>query len=263
MSKSVLPVVLCLLLLGGCSGFKFEIEPARQKNLPEEIKKTPAQEPYRCVFTQSKIVIDGVFDEPDWQKAERIQLVKLVTLEEPAEKTEVQLMYDSEYLYVAFTAYDTDIWAICTERDAPLYMEDALEVFLKPASQKDPYYEFEVSPKNVVLDAYLGKRLQIGNMFTRWTQWNCKGLKTAVRINGTLNDWTDRDQSWTLEMAIPFKDLPSLEGRTPAHGDVWLFNVARSNYSIGIPDGQECTTYARITKFDFHRYEEWVNLVFE
>ena len=34
-----------------------------------------------------------------------------------------------------------------------------------------------------------------------------KGIKTAVYVNGTVNNRKDEDQYWTVEMALPLKEL--------------------------------------------------------
>lgn len=54
------------------------------------------------------------------------------------------------------------------------------------------------------------------------------GLKSAVVIKGTLNNYGDIDDYWQLEVAIPFGDLSMLEGRPPVAGDEWLFHLAPS-----------------------------------
>ena len=38
-------------------------------------------------------------------------------------------------------------------------------------------------------------------------EWNCEGIKTAVSVQGTINNSTDRDTGWTAEMALPWKSL--------------------------------------------------------
>ena len=37
----------------------------------------------------------------------------------------------------------------------------------------------------------------------------------GVFIDGTLNDPTDIDNYWQMEVAIPFAELPSLAGKKP------------------------------------------------
>ncbi|MCM8805867.1 MAG: carbohydrate-binding family 9-like protein [Candidatus Omnitrophica bacterium] len=215
-----------------------------------------------CRSTTGEIKIDGNLDESDWKNAESVEFVKIISLEKPVSRTIAYCLYDRKYLYVAFKCYDRDIWATYQKRDQPLYQEDVVEIFFKPDFSKDSYYEFEFSPKNIILDAFVGKRALAGNMFFRFAQWNCIGLKSSVKIKGTLNDWSDIDDYWTIEIAIPFQSLPSIK-KIPEKGDIWLFNLARYDYSIYVEDGMELVTAGRITKFDLHRYQEWCFLKFQ
>ncbi|HOC03709.1 MAG: hypothetical protein BWX89_00637 [candidate division TA06 bacterium ADurb.Bin131] len=209
-----------------------------------------------CNRAHGKIIVDGWLNEPAWKNAEKIDFVRIISFEKPDMETKAFCLYDDEYLYIGFIMYDMDIWGIYEKRDSLLYDEDVVEVFLKPNLSKDPYYEFEVSPRNIVLDAYLGNRTLAGNMFLRFAKWNCPGLKTAVKVKGTLNNWEDIDEYWSVEIAIPFRSLPSLK-KAPLPDDIWLINLGRYDYSIYQKNINEVTTCSPITKFDFHRYEEW------
>ena len=42
---------------------------------------------------------------------------------------------------------------------------------------------------------------------------NIKNLKTAVKIHGTLNNSKDIDKFWTVEMAIPLKEITELNNQ--------------------------------------------------
>jgi len=44
--------------------------------------------------------------------------------------TRVALLWDDECLYIGFTAEETDVWATLTERDAKIYKENDLEIFI-------------------------------------------------------------------------------------------------------------------------------------
>ena len=58
--------------------------------------------------------------------------------------------------------------------------------------------------------------------------WNAEGLRIATHVNGTLNNDADQDDSWTLEVAIPFKAYRrSLPNVFPKPGDVWRLNLNR------------------------------------
>jgi hypothetical protein len=48
----------------------------------------------------------------------------------------------------------------------------------------------------------------------------------AVRVDGSVQNSTDRDQRWTVEVRIPFSDL---KVPTPQPGDVWRGSFYRFN----------------------------------
>ena len=221
-----------------------------------------ARRGYECHHVGEPLVIDGLLTEPQWQRAPVLDFFIPVDLERPLSRTEARLLWDDDYLYAGFKAYDKDIWSYFTERDSATCREDVLEVFIKPDATKEPYYNFEINALNTVYDAFNVKRGAGGEDHHRWNRWNCEGLKSAVTIEGELNNWEVVDEYWQLEVAIPFAGLPTLKGRSPAVGDAWLFHLARYDYSIHLPGGVELSTTALLSRADFHHYEEWLPLRF-
>jgi hypothetical protein len=217
---------------------------------------------YDCPFSESPIVVDGDLNEPVWEKAETVSFFVPVSLKVPISRTEAKVAYDRDFLYVAFKAYDEDVWGLLTERDSATYTEDVLEVFFKTHPDKDPYFSFEMNVRNAVMDAFVRKRNAAGSIM-RWSQWDCAGLQMASKIKGTVNNWTDRDEYWILEVAIPFRSIPTLGGSAPVKGARWLFNLARFDYSIYLPKGQELSASAPLSAVSFHLFEEWTELVFQ
>lgn len=217
---------------------------------------------YYCPFSSTPITVDGELNEPVWGKAKTISFVIPVSLKNPISKTESRIAYDKDFLYVAFKAYDEDIWGFFTERDSSTCQEDVLEIFFKTHPDKDPYFNFEINALGTVYDAYDVKRNFAGG-HRRWAHWNCAGLKVVSKVKGTINDLTDKDEYWMLEVAIPFAELPTLGGKSPVKGDTWLFTLARYDYSIYLPEGKELTASAPLSKVNFHWYENWGKLIFD
>jgi len=218
--------------------------------------------PYDCRHISRPLEIDGSLSDPRWQSAEPVRFMIPVTHEEPLSKTDARLLWDDDYLYVGFKAFDRDIYGYFTERNSPTCYEDVLEVFFKTDPAEDPYYNFEINPLNTVYDALNVKRGAGGPDHHRWSRWDCPGLRSAVVIEGTLNDPQLVDEYWQLEVAIPFAGLPTLKGRAPRPGDLWSFHLARYDYSVHLPEGVELSSCAPLTRVDFHRYEDWIPLRF-
>ncbi len=85
---------------------------------------------YVCRRTARPISVDGILDEPDWGAAEPIRLVRTESGAVPEQPTSVRVLWDDEYLYVAFECVDADVWATIEERDGGLWDEEVVEVFV-------------------------------------------------------------------------------------------------------------------------------------
>ncbi|MGV3721095.1 MAG: carbohydrate-binding family 9-like protein, partial [Actinomycetota bacterium] len=181
---------------------------------------------YECRQAAGAIVVDGSLDDDGWAGVAALSpLVHANGEGQPINATEVRACWDAANLYVSFACKDSDIWANYEHRDDPLYDEEVVELFLCPKGDLRHYFEMEVSPANVIFDAKVfnpeGDRATM--LVDR--EWNAPGLRTAVRVSGTLNDRTSPDIGWIAEVAVPFADL-GLSG-PPAPGTVWRANFYR------------------------------------
>ena len=167
------PILLAvILLLASCSPAP-EVSPA-----PESIPPPPAQaDPIPCYLTSDPIEIDGRPDEAAWKQAPEIPL-RFDGLGNPVAPTRAsaRFLWDGKDLYVAITAQDRDIGSTLSGRDARLWEEDVLELFIQPLESSLVYYEFEFSPTNQIFDAYWVKR---GTPLDEATPWNSQ-LRVAV-----------------------------------------------------------------------------------
>ena len=104
---------------------------------------------------------------------------------------------------------DDDIRATHTRRDAPLWEEEVVELFLDPWGADAIYVEIEVSPANVVFDALIVNRARDGELardLDALRGWRCHGLRTAARVDGVLNGGPV-SRGWEVEIAIPMRQL--------------------------------------------------------
>lgn len=238
-----------VLMLAGCAA------PARPRVYP-------------CNYTEDPVVIDGALDEPCWADAETLDFLGWkkeggkATLPEPTFPAIGRLAWDRQNLYVGIEADDADIWGMIEERDGKLWTEDVLEVFLKLREDAHLYYEFEFSPRNSVLDIFYPSRgLARWDLF--WAGRFNPPLKTAVKVRGTLNNWRDRDEGWTLEIAIPFSAFEQLAGKPPQEYERWRFTLCRYDYSYYL-EKQELSTSAELPgERGFHEYESYDVLEFQ
>jgi len=173
--------------------------------------------------------------------------------------TAFRALWSATYLYLAFQCADCDIWGTFTQRDDPLYEEEVVEAFLSPTGDVRHYYEFEVSPRNVVFDAAVDSPERKRATMTVITIWDCPGLETAVKVCGTLENRYDIDRWWSVEIAIPFIGFPNIHAPRP--GDTWRANF----YRIDRADPPEFSAWSPTLKEppDFHVPDRFGYLVFD
>jgi hypothetical protein len=176
---------------------------------------------YRAKRSARPPVIDGLLDDEVWKQATPVELVRSLDGGKPSLRTVARLAYDDQNLYVSFDCEDSDVWGTLLRRDDPIYNEEAVEVFIDADADGKTYNEIEVSPNNTVFDAYFPARRQ--GMDTSWDS----GMTSAVKVRGTLNNPSDRDDGWSVEMQIPIARLANVPHVPPRKGDRWRFNLYR------------------------------------
>ena len=175
--------------------------------------------------TARPVRIDGQLDEPAWKQASAVGPFEFTWWNEgdgARQPTQAKLLWNDEYLFVAFHCIDTDIQATRAERDSQVYRDDCVEVFASPfVNEPQRYFNLEINAVGVQLDQFRpdGERPE--------TPWNPDGIRIATSRTGSLNDERDIDASWTVEVAFPFAALGETLVRPPRAGDKWRLNLHR------------------------------------
>lgn len=170
-----------------------------------------------------------------WKGCEPVEFRDVVSGAEPLQATTVRAGWGSGELRILFECVDTNPWATFTERDAPLYQEEVVEVLLDPVGDLLSYFEFEVNPLNTVMDLVL-RRSRSG--YRKDFRWSCPGLRSLTRrIPG----------GWSVELALPLAEIAS---EPPQPGTRWRTNFCR----IDRPEGQprELTAWSPTGLAQFH-----------
>ena len=177
-----------------------------------------------CLVCHSKKLepVLGKADTEFWQAIPATPLLDTVTGMTPRQPTWFKTAWNENELRVIFHCEDERAWATLRERDAALYDEEVVEVFLDPIGDLESYFEIEVNPLNTVCDLVL-RRTRSG--YSKDFAWDCEGLRTAV---------TKAAQSWNAELAIPFESL----GAEPVlRRGVWRVNFYRIDRpTVGPPE---------------------------
>lgn len=185
--------------------------------------------------------IDGDLADSAWQAvAWSAPFVDIEGARRPAPRleTRVKLAWDSTALYIAASLTEPDLWATLTARDAVIYHDNDFEWFIDPDGDTERYFELEINALGTVWDLFLTRPYRHGGQAVNG--WDIAGLRSAVRLVGTLNTPEDRDQGWTVEMAIPWQAFAD-SGRTPvppAPGSHWRINFSRVQWDLDVRDGR-------------------------
>ncbi len=232
---------------------------------------------YTAHRASGPIRIDGRLDEPSWQAAPRsLRFADLISGQAAIHETRAAVLWDDEHLYVGFWVEEPDVQATLTERDAPIYTNNDVEVFIAGA---DGYYEFEINALGTLYEVFFLWEEAYGRKgydqlpeFRRGAQgvrpfngvglsnhprgprigfwnWDFPGLKSAVQVDGTLNDSRDRDRGWTVELAFPWQGMKALargDGRSlpPRDGEVWRMDFSRFNQYKEAPPARDSGGWA-------------------
>jgi hypothetical protein len=217
-----------------------------------------------CRWVHGRIRLDGKLDEKAWDGAVVIKdFVVFWERRKAQTKTEARLLWDDRYLYFAADMVDADLFAVVKEHNGMTWYDDVFELFFKPSVEEGnalplQYYEFQVNPLNTQLELFLPSRGAGG--YGRFAPLTKFGMETAVRLNGTLNDYRDKDKGWTVEGRIPWSAFKAAGGK-PKPGAKWRFALCRYDYSVAF-ERPELSSTAPLTVPDFHRYEDYNELVF-
>ncbi|MFH1999444.1 MAG: carbohydrate-binding family 9-like protein [Planctomycetota bacterium] len=196
---------------------------------------------YVCYRTESPLCIDGRIDEEAWQEAGWTE--EFVDIEGPAKpaplfRTQATMLWDDDYFYVAARLDEPHLWANLTKRDSVIFYDNDFELFIDPDGDTHRYYELEMNALNTVWDLFLDRpyRDQGCAVFC----WDMDGLKTGVHLDGTLNNPTDTDKGWSVEIAIPWSVLNECAGCAcpPEQGDQWRLGFSRVEWQVEVEDGR-------------------------
>jgi hypothetical protein len=224
---------------------------------------------YVCYRAKIPIQIDGRLDDGAWKPAswtDDFSDIEGSRKPKPRFRTRAKMLWDEQYFYIAAELEEPQVWGTLTNHDAVIFQDNDFEVFIDPDGDNHEYYEFEINALNTGWDLLLKKPYKDGG--PALNEWEIPGLKTAVHVRGTLNDAADKDESWTVEMAFPWKALSRYAHRPapPREGDQWRVNFSRVEWLTEliegsyrkVPDKREDNwVWSPQGIIDMHRPEKW------
>lgn len=177
------------------------------------------------------IQIDGKMNENIWSITEARNLDYFYNIEKEDDKQQMvfRMLWDDQNLYVFFEAEDKYITARETQRDGQPYFDDCAEIFLITVPDSlDTHIGYELNLFKAANDFVFFNDFIPGESIAM-KSFN-PDFKVEVNVDGTINDNTDIDNGWTMEMAIPLDNFGGLEKINPVkEGNRWAFLAVRQD----------------------------------
>ena len=232
---------------------------------------------YTAYRIKTRPEIDGQLDEPFWRDAPKsLPFRDLISGTETIHDTRVAVLWDDECLYVAYWVEEPNVEATLTERDAKIYQDNDVELFI---AGRDTYYEFEINAFGTIYEVFfiweesykkggydtiaglspdepgripfhgVGYKPHPRGPRIGYWNWDFPGLQSAVFVDGTINENQDRDRGWTVELALPWSGMSVLamaDNRSlpPQVQDIWRMDFSRFNQYREAPPTKDSKGWA-------------------
>ena len=195
---------------------------------------------YVVHWVERDVEITGRIDDPLWECAAwSADFVDILGSEAPRPRyrTRMKMVWGEAGLAIAAELEEPHVWGTLTERDSVIFQDNDFEVFIDPDGDGHLYGEIEINALNTVWDLLLVKPYRAGGPAI--DAWDIKGLRSAVYVDGTLNDPLDEDCRWSVEILLPWPSIMEIAGRKgmPAPGDHWRINFSRVEWQHEVVDG--------------------------
>lgn len=174
----------------------------------------------KCPKTNTPPTIDGKLDDVCYTKSAALAGFREMQSGSAATiQTECYVVRDNTNLYLAFRCREPEmskLVAKASTRDAAVFADDSIEVFLQPDPKSPDYLHFAVNALGTQYD----EKQYDGSWNADWQ---------AVTQRG--------EDDWTVELSLPFANL----GLTPRTRETWLANFCRNRPHEG---GEQYTEWS-------------------
>lgn len=195
---------------------------------------------YVCYKTPTPITIDGRLSPGEWDAIPwTTDFVDIEGDKRPAPhfRTRAKMTHDSSGMYFAAVLEEPHVWGTITEHDAVIFQDNDLELFIDPTGESHLYMEYEINALGTDWDLLLTKPYRDGGKALN--NWEFAGIRSAVYIDGTLNNPADIDRSWSVEVFIPWESIYQVVGRKrlPQENEQFRINFSRVEWTTEVKDG--------------------------
>jgi len=231
----------------------------------------------------SPLKIDGKLDEECWKKAPKMEFLGIADGSVPPWNFYGKMLWDDEYFYIGFYIEDPNIWASLDPKlpeptawpeqheEFVMHNDGFAKIFFDPDGDGKTYAELHINARNKVDDWYfVDPRHWVNGVDAfhkqpdNWhLEFDYKDFRSAIYVDGTVNNPKDIDRYWTLEVAFTWDSLkPITHGNCPPQpGDVWRAHIGR--VMCNAPKARHTYyTWPVIGVVDCHRPHQWGYIIF-
>lgn len=196
---------------------------------------------YHCRRVTKPFLLNGRLDKPFWEDAPFTSAFLDIEGEHmpvPRFLTRAKMLWDDENLYIGAQLDGSEIWGSVTKRDDVIFQDNDFEIFIDPDSDTQQYYEFEMNVLNTLWDLFLPVAYRDNG--SGLNGYDIHGLRTAVYVDGTVNEPAAPNRSWSVEVVIPFAAITEClpQKQAPREGEYYRINFSRVQWKTDVKDGK-------------------------
>jgi hypothetical protein len=193
-----------------------------------------APQEYEVQQFQVPPVVDGKVQKDEWKGISwSTYFVSEVNgkSEDGRFATRFKMGVAEDTVYVLVRLNDDQVWANHANYYSSYFQDNSITLYIDWDNDEYDYFTIKVNAMGLVSTGY-------GNVLHKKKYYPAQdlGIHCGVFIDGTLNDPSDKDQYWQVEMAIPiniqFNDTVLLQ---PNH--CWKLNLVRSQWQYSLVNG--------------------------
>lgn len=194
---------------------------------------------YVCRYNDKPFSLDGNLDKDFWRDipfTDDFPDIEGAIRPVPRFRTRAKMAWDKENLYIGALLEGDEIWAHLTEHDCVIFNDNDFEIFIDPDSDTQAYFEFEMNALNTTWDLLLTKAYRDNGKPVNGLEIH--GMRTAVHIDGEMNNPDAHSRFWSVEVVMPFAALQecAAEGRPPVSGEYYRVNFSRVQWKVDVKD---------------------------
>ena len=211
---------------------------------------------YICYRTTETLTIDGRADELSWQRLPwSIDFVDILGdhFPKPHYLTRAKMMWDDDYVYFVAEMKEPHLRALYdTER---IDEENSFNILIDVDGNTHHYQELVVNASGTT---QVRTFEHPNGQPELWSKGKSSQVGIMVHREGTLNDPSDQDHYWSLEVAFPISLLTEgYDTLVPRRSVQWRVNFARTYWNFLVVDGFYKREINSATG-QFYPAEKWV-----